>query len=52
MKTGDDVLWGGKEFTILAEYDESFVYLAVGDDGAQLVHKSDLTIIRTFPSYW
>lgn len=51
MKTGDDILWGGKEFTILAEYDESFVYLAVGDDGAQLVHKSDLTLIRTFPSY-
>lgn len=51
MKTGDAVLWGDKAFTIIAEYDESFVYLAVGDDGAQLVHKSDLTVIGTFPNY-
>jgi len=51
MKTGDEVLWGEKEFTIITEYDEDFVYIAIGDDGAQLVHKTELSVIGTFPNY-
>lgn len=43
MKTGNMVIYGGKQFQILAEYDDEFIYLAVGNDGAQLVAISELT---------
>jgi hypothetical protein len=39
---GDYVIYGGVMFKILAEYDEEFVYLAIGLDGAHLAHRSDL----------
>lgn len=42
MKTGDTVLWGGCQFQILVEYDDEFLYLDVGNGGAQLAHRSDL----------
>lgn len=42
MRTGDKVKWGNQVFVILTEYDDEFVYLAVGNDGAQLVHVSEL----------
>ena len=46
MRTGDAVMWSGSRFTILVEYDEEYVYLAIGDDGAQLVHKSELLAVH------
>ena len=46
MKTGDWVMWGGLPFIVMAEYDFEFVYLAIGADGAQLVHKSDLAMLQ------
>jgi len=46
MKTGNTVLWGGVQFQILCEYDSEFIYLSIGDDGAQLVHISELTLIN------
>jgi len=42
MRTGDRVIWSGITTTIIAEYDSEFVYLAIGDDDAQLVHVDDL----------
>ena len=44
MRTGDYVTWGGCRFQIIAEYDNDFVYIGIGKDGAQLVHKSELTL--------
>ena len=45
MKSGDTVLWGGCQFQILVEYDDEFLYLDVGNGGAQLVHISELTLV-------
>lgn len=42
MRAGDEVIWSGYKTTILTEYDDEFVYLAIGNDGAQLVHVSEL----------
>jgi hypothetical protein len=42
MKTGDKVIWDGLQFTVLVEYDDEYVYLSTGNDGAQLVHVSEL----------
>ena len=42
MRTGDMVIWFGGVFSIIAEYDDDFVYLAAGD-GAQLVHRDEVT---------
>lgn len=47
FNTGDYVTWGGYQFQILVEYDAEFVYLSVGNDGAQLVHVSELTPATT-----
>ena len=46
MKTGDWVMWGGLPFIIMAEYDDDYVYLAISTEGAQLVHKSELTMLQ------
>lgn len=45
MKTGDKVIWERLEYTILAEYDDDFVYLDTGTNNAQLVHVSELVAI-------
>jgi hypothetical protein len=42
MRTGDKVNWCGSVFSILAEYDDEYIYLAVAD-GAQLVHRDEVT---------
>jgi len=47
MKTGDYVIWGGCRCQIIADYDDDFVYVGIGKDGAQLVHKSDLILSST-----
>lgn len=41
MKTGDRVIWERLEYTILAEYDSEFVYIAAVNS-AQLVAISEL----------
>ena len=46
MTTGDKVLWCGKIFTVLLEYDHEHIYLAIGDEGAQLVHVSELEMVE------
>jgi len=46
MKTGSWVIYGGKQFQILAEYNSEYVYLAVGTDGAQLVSVDELTLVN------
>jgi len=43
MKTGDWITWGGMQFQIIAEYDDSYVYISDGGDGAQLVHVTEIT---------
>lgn len=45
MKSGDQVLWGGNVFHVLVEYDDEYVYLSAGADGAQLVHVSELEAV-------
>lgn len=42
MRTGDKVKWHGQEVVILMEYDEEFIYIATGEESAQLVHVDDL----------
>ena len=46
MKTGDMVVYGGAVFQILAEYDEEYVYLAIGTDSAHLAHLSELAMVQ------
>jgi hypothetical protein len=46
MRTGDLVIWSGYKTTILTEYDHEFVYIAIGNDSAQLVHKSELEMLQ------
>lgn len=46
MKTGNWVIWGSTQFQIIAEYDTEFVYIGVGEDGAQLVHVSELSVVH------
>lgn len=46
MKTGNMVIYGGQQFQILAEYDDEFIYLAVGNDGAQLVAIADCKPVK------
>jgi len=42
MITGERVNWGGREFSILAEYCDEYVYLDTGTNNAQLVNVSEL----------
>jgi len=46
MKAGNWVLWGYEKYQIVLEYDSEYVYLAIGNDGCQLVHVSELQIIN------
>lgn len=46
MKAGDIVIWAEHQYTILAEYDDEFLYLAVGNDGAQLVAIADCRPVK------
>lgn len=46
MQAGNWVIWADMQFMILLEYDDEFVYLAVGKDGCQLVHVSELCVIH------
>ncbi len=46
MKTGNWVIWGETQFQIVAEYDHEYVYLGIGETGAQLVHVSELHVVQ------
>jgi len=46
FKSGDTVMWAGQPWKVLTEYDDEYVYLAIGNDGAQLVHVSELSAIH------
>ena len=46
-KSGDTVMWAGQPWKVLTEYDEEFVYLDVGNNGAQLVSVSELSQVTT-----
>lgn len=46
MRAGEYVFWGSEKYLILVEYDADFVYLAVGHDGAALVHVSELSVVH------
>lgn len=47
MKSGDEVIWAGQPWKVLTEYDDEFVYLDVGNNGAQLVSVSELSQVTT-----
>lgn len=44
MKSGDKVIWERLEYTVLAEYDNEYVYLDTGPNNAQLVPVSELVL--------
>jgi hypothetical protein len=45
MKTGDKVLYNGKESVILVEYDDDYVYINTVIDS--MVSKSDLILLES-----
>ncbi len=49
MKTGDMVEYGGTAFSMICEYDDEWIYINTGNNGAQLVSKSELTLISPKP---
>ena len=44
LQKGDQVEWSGYRTMILGFHDRDFVYIAIGNDGAQLVHVSELVL--------
>ena len=45
MRTGNDVIWRGRKYTILAELDSEYVYL-IDQQEPVLVHVSELQVVQ------